>query len=283
MAECLSRLVKEAAIRHLPDLLAAAEDSERLSALLRGLEDRLDQLLQEVEISPQVADFVASALMTYVVTPDNVRMAIVWLLIDEHVEVMVAHLRDRAGMLRFVVSMVDPRAMLMRLRAQLLDHPEPSNRVLAGLLLSLQVEARMRTAIRAFSPRDLPRDLLSRFRAQLLDAMRQYALRSDRQALIALVEGVALEGVLLEALKALPPEVYRSEVLETARRDVAGYLGSFLEAELSHRAEKERERQLAAHAVRLRRERRVWLTVGLVSGLALGLLGVAAMAVVFLR
>lgn len=236
LAPVADRLLTE----QLSRLLARLVESDELDQAALVLNAKLNELMQDFRISKPLADFLADKALSTVLTPANLRLGLVWALGKENREVIAQQLRERAGMLGWMIDAIDPVQLLTRLRETLEADPQRAEETLGALLSSQRIKERLSDWFQGLRPEDLPWETVEAVRGRLVSVAKEVLETNDEAILGLAARSIDWRSLLARLLTTLAEHGREGEVREALRARAAGALHRFLDTEIE---------QLAARAL----------------------------------
>src|SRR5690606_38111589 len=121
------------------------------------IENAVDYLLEEFEITPRLAGYLADKLMEGVFAPASLRTRLIEFLTPDAIEALSKAIkRHTSGGLALVLSFVNLRAGLTKFRIFLEDDPDQAEQMLADILTRAKIRQTVEREIQAFSLKQLP-------------------------------------------------------------------------------------------------------------------------------
>lgn len=215
----------------LPRLLKVL--ARRDDFLEHQLNQIFDQFILEFQLSDQQATKLAHWLMGAVVTPDTLRQLVIDFLSDRNIQVIDGSFRDKtSGTYWVVANLFGLRNALIRLRTHFIEEQEASNLLLADLLTSLTIRARLQTLLGNLSLQNLPITTVRQIRKTLRDTVRQYLQEQGGDFLEELSQAIDWQGVSSLILNRLRNSAVMDKSLEVISMELALILERYLEHEL---------------------------------------------------
>lgn len=238
LAERLAEVAAAMVADRLPHLLQVLLESDQLDRVSELVESRLTELLHDYRVSPELAGFLAEKAMQTLVTPGNIRLAVVWALSHENIEALAARIKEKAGVFGWMVELIEPSALLVRLRETMESDPERSEQVLTGLIASLGLQARIAEYLVALRPEDLPPETIAHLRVRLVQVIKEGIEANDEQILALALEHLDLRAIFTSMLLTIDVAALPPQALAPVRTHVTGLLHGYLDREIESLTER---------------------------------------------
>ncbi len=235
-AEALSDLVQ----RSVPALTEhLAEKSLTPERIQYVLDQVMDSVIQNFQLTPSMAVFVTEHIMELVITPDHLRQSLVSLLTPSNIaaidEMAKERLTGKYGVLLFFLNLQD---VLTKMRLFLDAEPEQSNALIDEILELMRLEDAIQRAILRFNPREMSWERIADFKGSLVSWMHNYLSNNYEVIVPPLVAKMDIPALMQAMIRRFEPDNIPPRVIVKIKQETARFLQHYLENNL-HRLVKE--------------------------------------------
>ena len=172
-AQILGGILQDFMGESLPRLLKVWSRSEDF--LKKQINQVLDQLIADYELTQSQARRLAQWIVDAVLTPNALRLAIIDFLTEDNIRLLDASFRQQSqGTYWVIANVFGVRNTLNNLRRFCLSNPAQANQQLAVLFRDLRIRDRLYHWLREASPKDLPASSMRRIRRTIRHSFRTY-------------------------------------------------------------------------------------------------------------
>jgi len=230
-AKVVANILRDLFGQSLPRLLKVF--ARREDFLESQLNQIFDRVLLEFQLSEDQATKLADWLLQAVLPPDVIRLALIDFLTDRNIQVIDEGFREKtSGTYWVIANLFGIRNALLRLRAFCLDEREACNVRLAELIVSLNVQSRLKELLQNLSLQNLPVSTVRQLRKTLRDTVRGYVQQEGSGFLQELGKSIDWENAASVILSRLRTSAVVNESLETVSLELALILERYLERDL---------------------------------------------------
>jgi uncharacterized membrane protein YheB (UPF0754 family) len=230
-AVVVGNILKDLFGQSLPRLLRVwARRDDFLEAQINQL---FDQVLLELQLSPEQARQLSQWSLAVVFPPDKLRQAVVDFLSDRNIQVIDTIFRERtSGTYWVVANLFGVRNALTRLRSFCLDERDLSNARIAELIEALKIPTRLEAWLVTLSLQQLPVATVRQLRRDVRDSVRTYLRELGPELLKGLGSSVNWEQLATQLLNRLQSSQAVNSSLEPMSKELALILERYLERDL---------------------------------------------------
>lgn len=292
-SQLLANLIRTQAPKLTAQLTQQELTSERLEALISSL---IDALLPQIRLTPATAYFVTRQIMERLLTPEQVRLALLELLQPAQIETLGNFARARAGgRYGVLLSLLNLKDLLNKGRTFLADEPEQAHELLSELLLLARVEDTLYRQILHLRPEQWSPADQQELKNHLSTWLHAYLHQHHDRLSTLWLEQTDLEGLTASLLERLDPNDFPG-LYQALPPYLARTIGQFLSSQgdnvltqllrelplqtmMASKIKQFDPADLEAMILEVsRRELRLIVMLGGVLGFLIGLLQVALMA-----
>ena len=230
-ADILASILQDLFSESLPRLIRVWAKEEDF------LQEQAYQLFDEVILDLQLDESQARRLTDWVLrgilTPDNIRLALIDFLTDKNIDIIDAGFREKtSGTYWVVANIFGLKSSLTRLRAFCLEEREIANARLQELILSLQVRTKLRQWLQGLSLHNLPVTTVRQFRKTFHQTVRHYLHKEGSELIQFIGDSIDWQNLALILLHRLQASRVVNESLGTVSQELALVLERYLEKDL---------------------------------------------------
>lgn len=231
--QVLANILQDLFGQSLPRLLKVLARQENF--LETQLNQIFDQVLLEFQLSEDQATKLADWLLQVVLPPNVIRQVLIDFLTDRNIQVIDEGFREKTtGTYWVIANLFGIRNALLRLRSFCLDERDACNERLAELIVSLNLQARLKEWLQNLSLQNLPISTVRQLRKTLRDTVRTYVQEQGSEFLQDLGKSVDWENLASVILSRLRTSTVVNESLETVSLELALILERYLERDLEN-------------------------------------------------
>lgn len=235
-ADALSDLVQ----RSVPALTEhLAEKSLTPERIQYVLDQVIDSVIQNFQLTPAMSQFVSEHIMELVITPEHTRQSIISLLTPANIaaidEMAKERLSGKYSVLLFFVNLQD---VLTKMRLFLDNEPAQSNALIEEILELMRLEDAIQRAILRFNPRDMSWDQIATFKGSLVAWLHDYLSTHYDVIVPPLVAKMDIPALMQAMIRRFDPENIPPRAVAKIKSETANFLQGYLEKNL-HRLVKE--------------------------------------------
>jgi uncharacterized membrane protein YheB (UPF0754 family) len=220
----LANVLRDLFGESLPKLLQSLADRDDF--LEEPLNQIFDQVLLEFQFDPAQAQRFAQWLLTKVLSPDVLRLALVDFLTDRNIQTIDDRFREKSsGTYWVVANLFGLKNSLVRLRSFCLDEPENSDAIIRDLIQSLAVRDRLQRLLQDFSLQNLPVSTVRQLRKTMGESVRRYLQTSG----VVVLQGVSATVNWDTAARLILTRLQQSGVMDESLSLVSAELAAVLE------------------------------------------------------
>ncbi|AFY39764.1 protein of unknown function DUF445 [[Leptolyngbya] sp. PCC 7376] len=201
------------------------------------LEDQAYQLFDQVILDFQLSETQSRQftdwILRVILTPDNIRQALIDFLTDKNIEIIDAGFREKSSGTYWVVANIfGLKSSLTRLRAFCLEEREIANARLQELLLSLKVRKKLRRWLQSLSLQNLPVATVRQLRKTFHQTIRSYLQDKGSDLIKYVGDSVDWKNIALIILRRLQSSRVVNQSLGAVSQELALVLERYLEKDL---------------------------------------------------
>ncbi len=192
-----------------------------------------DQVILDFQLSEEQSRQFTDWVLRTVLTPDNIRQALIDFLTDSNIEIIDAGFREKSSGTYWVVANIfGLKSSLTRLRAFCLEEREIANARLQELLLSLKVRTKLRLWLQSLSLQNLPVATVRQLRKTFHQTIRAYLQDKGADLIKYVGDSVDWENIALIILRRLQSSPVINQSLGMVSQELALVLEKYLEKDL---------------------------------------------------
>ncbi len=230
-AQVLANILRDFFGGALPRLIKVW--SRREDFLEPQLNQLFDQVLVELQLSDEQAEKLADWLLSVMLPPDRLRLAIIDFLTDRTINILDQELRQNtSGTYWVMVNLVGVRNTLIRLREYCLNERDACNRRLGDLIQALTLRQRLVEALQNLSLQSLPLGTVRELRQLFRQSVRTYIQEQGFGVIETVSQTVDWDGISLSILRRLRESASLGASLDVISDELALVLDRYLERDL---------------------------------------------------
>ncbi|WP_298615902.1 DUF445 domain-containing protein [uncultured Thermosynechococcus sp.] len=230
-AQVLANILRDFFGSALPRLIKVW--SRREDFLEPQLNHLFDQVLVELQLNDEQAEKLADWLLSVMLPPDRLRLAIIDFLTDRTINVLDQELRENtSGTYWIVAHLVGVRSTLIRLREYCLNEREACNRRLSELITALALRQRLVEALQNITLQSLPLGTVRELRQLFRQTVRSYIQEQGFSVIETISQTVEWETISLSILRRLRDSASLNASLEVVSDELALVLDRYLERDM---------------------------------------------------
>ena len=192
-----------------------------------------DRVILEFELTEQQSIQLADWLITVILPPEVLRLAIVDFLTDRNIQVIDEGLREKSsGTYWVVANLFGVKNALNRLRTFCLDEREQANKIIADLIFALNIRDRVSELLRDLSLQNLPVATVKQLRKTVSDSAREYIRVKGIELIQGLTDSVDWDGIANVVVSRLRNSTILSSSLDVVSEELAIIIDRYLERDL---------------------------------------------------
>lgn len=230
LAEALTQVIQ----RSVPALTAHLAEKSLTPERIRFVLDQvIDSVLQNFQLTPAMADFITHHVMSLVLTPDHIRRSLVSLLTPANIAAMDEMVKQRVtgkySVLLFFLNLPD---VLTKARIFLDSESEQANALIAESLELVDLAGALERAILRFNPRDMSWEHIAGFKESLVHWLHNYLSTHYDVIVPPLVERVDLPTLVRDMIRRFNPEDIPPGVIARMKAETSRFIHRYLEKNL---------------------------------------------------
>ncbi|MBF2052523.1 MAG: DUF445 family protein [Candidatus Sericytochromatia bacterium] len=230
LAEALTQVIQ----RSVPALTAHLAEKSLTPERIRFVLDQvIDSVLQNFQLTPAMADFITHHIMSLVLTPDHIRRSLVSLLTPANIAAMDEMVKQRVtgkySVLLFFFNLPD---VLTKARIFLDSENEQANALIAEGLELVDLAGALERAILRFNPRDMSWEHIAGFKESLVHWLHNYLSTHYDVIVPPLVERVDLPTLVRDMIRRFNPEDIPPGVIARMKAETSRFIHRYLEKNL---------------------------------------------------
>ena len=192
-----------------------------------------DQVILDFQLSETQSRKFTDWILRVILTPDNIRQAIIDFLTDRNIEIIDSGFREKSSGTYWVVANIfGLKNSLTRLRAFCLEERELANARLQELLLSLKVRKKLRRWLQSLSLHNLPVTTVRQLRSMLHQSARSYLQENGADVVKYVGDSVDWQNIAIIILRRLQSSRVVNQSLGAVSQELALVLERYLEKDL---------------------------------------------------
>jgi uncharacterized membrane protein YheB (UPF0754 family) len=201
------------------------------------LEPQLNQIfdltLLDFQLTPAQAAQVSEWLLDSVLPPETIRSALVDFLTDRNIQVIDDGFREKSsGTYWVVANLFGVKNALTRLRTFCLDEREQANRIIAELIISLNVKDRLQSVFCDLSLQNLPLSTVNQLRKTVADSVRSYLQSRGGELIQGMSESIDWRAIAAVVVNRLRNSTVMTASLDVISEELAIIIDRYLERDL---------------------------------------------------
>jgi uncharacterized membrane protein YheB (UPF0754 family) len=201
------------------------------------LEPQLNQIfdltLLDFQLTPAQAAQVSEWLLDSVLPPETIRSALVDFLTDRNIQVIDDGFREKSsGTYWVVANLFGVKNALTRLRTFCLDEREQANRIIAELIISLNVKDRLQSVFCDLSLQNLPLSTVKQLRKTVADSVRSYLQSRGGELIQGMSESIDWRAIATVVVNRLRNSTVMTASLDVISEELAIIIDRYLERDL---------------------------------------------------
>jgi uncharacterized membrane protein YheB (UPF0754 family) len=201
------------------------------------LEPQLNQIfdltLLDFQLTPAQAAQVSEWLLDSVLPPETIRSALVDFLTDRNIQVIDDGFREKSsGTYWVVANLFGVKNALTRLRTFCLDEREQANRIIAELIISLNVKDRLQSVFCDLSLQNLPLSTVNQLRKTVADSVRSYLQSRGGELIQGMSDSIDWRAIATVVVNRLRNSTVMTASLDVISEELAIIIDRYLERDL---------------------------------------------------
>jgi uncharacterized membrane protein YheB (UPF0754 family) len=192
-----------------------------------------DRVILEFELTDQQAGQLAEWLITVILPPEILRLALIDFLTDRNIQAIDESFREKSsGTYWVVANLFGVKNSLSRLRTFCLDDREKATQVIADLIKALNIRNRVQELLRDLSLQNLPVATVKQLRKTMGDSVRSYIQSKGIELIQGLTDSVDWEGIANIIISRLRNSTILTSSLDVVSEELATIIDRYLERDL---------------------------------------------------
>jgi uncharacterized membrane protein YheB (UPF0754 family) len=232
-AEIVGQVLQDVFGTSLPRLLRVW--ARREDFLRAQIDQIFDQVLLDLQLTPDQAQQLSNWLLISVLPPDRLRRMLIDFLTDRNIHTIDEIFRSRtSGTYWVVANLFGVRNSLTRLRTFCLDERDLTNARIAELVEALNVNPRLQEIFQQMTLQQLPVATVRELRKTIREAVRGYIRTLGPDLLKGLSSTINWEMLATQLLNRLQNSQVISDSLDPVSEELALILERYLERDLEN-------------------------------------------------
>lgn len=226
LAEEVSLAVTRLLERSFPQLVEQLTEKALTPERIRVLLDQImDSILEQFEISPSLAQLMSDYVMERWLTPEKLRLLALNLLTPANIAMIDKLSKKRLeGRYALLLMFVNLQDVLGRIKVFLDTEEEKANELLEEALFAMRTENLVYQSILKFNPRELAWEDLHTFKETVADSIHDYLSKNAQLILPLLLEKMDLPTFIHDMVTRMDP----ADISDSARQKIKATLSGFL-------------------------------------------------------
>lgn len=230
VADALSAVIQ----RSVPALTKHLAEKSLTPERIRYILDQIiDSIIQNFQITPSMAEFITQHLMELVLTPDHVRSSLISLLTPSNIaaidEMAKSRLEGKYSVLLFFVNLPD---VLTKIRIFLDTETEQSNAMIEEVSDLMGLEDIIQRAILRFNPREMAWEDIADFKESLVHWLNNYLSTHYDVIVPPLVSKMDVPSLVRDMVRRFNPDDIPSTIIVRVKQETGRFLHRYLEDNL---------------------------------------------------
>ncbi len=197
------------------------------------LDQVMDSILQNFQLTPAMADFITEHVMDLVLTPENVRRSLIALLTPANIaaidEMVKGRLTGKYSVLLFFLNLQD---VLTKIRIYLDMEPDQAEALISEVVELTRLEDAIQRAILRFNPREMSWEHIAAFKESLVLWIHDY-LSSHYDVIVPpLIARMDLPTLVRDMIRRFNPDDVPPATIKKIKQEVSRFLHRYLESNL---------------------------------------------------
>lgn len=207
--------------------------AKREDFLESQLNQIFDKVILELQFTENQASYLSDWLLQVVLPPDVLRQGLIDFLSDRNIQIIDEVFKEKtSGTYWVVANLLGLKNALTRLRTFCLDERDVADRRLAELIISLEIQKRIKEWLQGLSMQNLPVHTVRQFRKTVRDSVRIYLQEKGADLLSSISASIEWENLADLIITRLRSSAVLDVSLELVSQELALVLERYLEKDL---------------------------------------------------
>ncbi len=207
--------------------------AKREDFLESQLNQIFDKVILELQFTENQANYLSDWLLQVVLPPDVLRQGLIDFLSDKNIQIIDEVFKEKtSGTYWVVANLFGLKNALTRLRTFCLDEKDVADRRLAELIISLEIQKRIKEWLQSLSMQNLPVHTVRQFRKTVRDSVRIYLQEKGADLLSSISASIEWENLADLIITRLRNSAILDVSLELVSQELALVLERYLEKDL---------------------------------------------------
>jgi uncharacterized membrane protein YheB (UPF0754 family) len=207
--------------------------AKREDFLESQLNQIFDKVILELQFTENQANYLSDWLLQVVLPPDVLRQGLIDFLTDKNIQIIDEVFKEKtSGTYWVVANLFGLKNALTRLRTFCLDERDVADRRLAELIISLEIQKRIKEWLQSLSMQNLPVHTVRQFRKTVRDSVRIYLQEKGADLLSSISASIEWENLADLIITRLRSSAILDVSLELVSQELALVLERYLEKDL---------------------------------------------------
>jgi len=230
IADALSALIQ----RSVPALTQHLAEKSLTPERIRYILDQIiDSVIQNFQITPSMAEFITQHLMDLVLTPDHVRHSLISLLTPTNIaaidEMAKTRLEGKYSVLLFFINLPD---VLTKIRIFLDTETEQANAMIEEIVDLMGLGDIIQRAILRFNPREMAWEDIAGFKESLVLWLNDYLSTHYDVIIPQLVDKMDVPSLVRDMVRRFNPDDIPDTIIVRIKQETGRFLHRYLEDNL---------------------------------------------------
>lgn len=230
LSEALATLIQRSVPALTQHLAEKSLTPERIHNILDQI---IDSVIQNFQISPTLAEFITHQIMDLVMTPNHLRLSLISLLTPSNIaaidEMAKARITGKYGILLFFLNLPD---VLTKLRMFLDLEVEQANALIEEIMDLMGLGDIIQGAILRFNPREMAWEDISDFKESLVLWLHDYLSTHYDVIVPPLIQRMDVPSLVRDIIRRFNPEDVPPSIVVKVKAETSRFLHRYLENNL---------------------------------------------------
>lgn len=228
IAQLISAFLKQSA----PGII---EDATRKSPLVREFLDKaFDNIILNLRIPEKTAQSIADSFFDHIATPNTIRNWLLNILSEENILKLNKLVQEHSKGGYYIISrVVTVKSILENIKEYLKTDPETANETIEEVIKKVNLKDKIALSLVNLDLHNLPYSTVALLRKYFVDLLTQYLIDNSKQ----LGDKFSTEDmtqILTDRIIRFDASAVNSQTLDTIKREIASFIGKYLEREVGN-------------------------------------------------
>ena len=192
-----------------------------------------DRLILEFQLTDGQATQLSNWLINVILPPETLRLGLIDFLTDRNIQVIDEGLREQSsGTYWVVANLFGVKNALNRFRTFCLDDRDKANRIIAELVVALNIRNRVQELLRDLTLQNLPVATVKQLKKTISDSVRSYMQTKGIEFIQDLADSIDWDGIANVVIGRLRNSAALSSSMDVISEELAIIIDRYLERDL---------------------------------------------------